>query len=208
MAEPAASDAARILYEAMDPAFTTGDEGREWVALKLCMALTAGGLSKVFDYVIPKGDGEPWELVLDPATCPVEVLPWLAQFDGAVLLPSMTDAEKRATIIAPATFERGTVRQIIEVAKRRLTGTKTVTVTERYTGDAWKIQVKTIAGETPEEAATKADIEREAKPIGILLFMNAASVWSWKTMRETVEFNTWLKVREKAATWLAVRTHE
>ena len=140
---------------------------------------------------------------------PIEQVPdWLAQFGGSVLTPDMDEAEKREAILEPSNFERGTLRWLEQVAKRRLTGTKTVTITERYTGSAYKLQVKTITSETPESAATKADIEREAKPVGILLFFNSISTWTWKTMRETVEYNTWLKAREKSSTWFKLRTHE
>lgn len=208
MAEPAASDAARQLYAALEPAFTDGDEERGWPALKLCMAICASALTQIYGYVVPENGGVPWEVVLDPAKAPPEVLDWLAQFGGSVLTPEMDEAEKREAILEPSNFERGTLRWLEQVAKRRLTGTKTVVITERYTGSAYKLQVKTITSETPESAATKADIEREAKPVGVLLFFNTASVWSWKTMRETVEYNTWLKVRTASPTWLAVRTHE
>ena len=208
MPEPEASDAARQLYEALDPAFTTGDDERDWVALKLCIAICSSVLTQVYGYVVPENGGVPWEAVLNPATAEPEVLDWLAQFGGSRLAPEMDDAEKREAITEPTNFERGTLAWLEQVARRRLTGTKTLLITERYTGDPWKLQIKTIAGETPEEAATKAEIEAEAKPIGILLFFNSISTWTWKTMRETVEYNTWLKARTKAATWLILRTHE
>lgn len=208
MPEPEASDAARELYDSLSPASTTGHEDRDWVALKLCMGLSAGPLSQIYTYVIPAPGGVGWEIVLDPANAPVEVLEWLAQFDGAVLKPEMSEAERRAAITSPQAFGRGTLAAIEETIKRRLTGTKTVIITERYTANPWRVRIETLEAETPDQAAIEEDLRREQKPIGILFFFNERVVWTWKEMREEVEWNTWAKVQEKGATWLDVRTHE
>jgi hypothetical protein len=136
------------------------------------------------------------------------VLPWLAQFDGAVLTSDMSTAAQRDAIRDPQAFGRGTKAAIEAVVKRRLTGTKAVIVEERYTGDAWRLRISTLEDETPEPAETRADIIREQKPIGILLLFNERVVWDWLELREEAETNTWLKVREKFDTWFDVRTYE
>lgn len=208
MPEPDASEAARELYEALDPAFTTGDEEREWVTLMLCEVLVSGNIDAIHEYVT-ETDGFPgWQILLDPLRAPAVVLPWLSQFDGAELLPVMDEAARRAAITDPEAFGRGTIEAMESVVKRRLTGTKTVIVTERYTGKAWRLRIETLAPETPEPTATEADLRSQQKPIGIVLFFNDRPLWTWKEMREEPAYSTWKKVREEEPTWFDVRTHE
>lgn len=208
MPAPSPSAAALELYEQLEPAFTDGDAGRGYPTLWLCVALTTGNISLIHDWVTDQEDRPGWQVLLDPARAPTIILPWLAQFDGAVLLPSMTDAAKRDTIRNPAAWERGTVSFLETVAKRHLTGSKTVVVTERYTGSAWKIRVETLTVETPEAAVTEREIREEAKPIGIVLFFNSRATWTWGLMNEQAEYNTWAKLQAKLATWGAVIAHE
>lgn len=198
--------AAGELYEALSPAFsaldTSGSLGR------FCSVITGGDLELIHEWVTDTELGPGWQILLDPSRAPAILLPWLAQFDGAVLLPRMNEEEERLTITSPQAFGRGTVAQIEEVAKRGLTGTKTVVITERYTGSAWRMQIKTLPGETPDPVRLKAEIEAQAKPIGILLFFNEANAINWGELRTREASNTWLKTRTKYATWLAVRTAE
>lgn len=208
MAEPVASEAARELYDALGPAFSDGDEDREWAMLKFCIALTTGSTSLIHEWVTDTETQLGWQILLDPANAPEAVLPWLAQFDGAVLTPEMSVEEQRDAIRNPQAFGRGTVAAIEAVAKRRLTGTKSVVVEERYTGDAWRLRIVTLEAETPEPEETRADIIREQKPIGIVLLFNERVPWNWKELREEAATNTWLKVREQFSTWFDVRTHE
>lgn len=202
----ALTEAATELYEALSPAFAELDT--DGSLERFCTVITSGDLSLIHDWVTDSAVGPGWQVLLDPSRAPALVLPWLAQFDGAVLLPRMSEAEERLTITSPQAFGRGTIAQIEEVAKRGLTGSKTVVITERYTESAWKIQIKTLPGETPEPARLKEEIERDAKPIGIVLFFNEASAITWLELRTREASNTWLKARTKYATWLALRTSE
>jgi len=194
------------LYEALSPAFSELDA--DGSLLRFCRVITSGDMESIWSWVIDTEFGPGWQILLDPARCPAIILPWLAQFDGAVLLPRMSEAEQRLTITSPQAFGRGTIAQMEEVAKRGLTGSKTVVITERYTENAWRIQIKTLPGETPEPARLKAEVEEQAKPIGIVLFFNESNVITWLELRTREPSNTWKKVREKYATWLACRTSE
>lgn len=206
MAEPVASEAARELYNALAPAYTAGDEDNDWPMLKFCIALTTGSTTKIHEWVTDNEGRPGWQILLDPNLAPAEVLPWLAQFDGAVLTPEMTEEAERNAIRSPESFGRGTVEAIEAVAKRRLTGTKSVIITERYTGKAWRMLIETLEAETPEPEETRREIEEQQKPIGILLFFNERVAWTWLELRE--EKATWLKVREDFATWFDARTFE
>jgi hypothetical protein len=202
---PEVSPAALELYEAMDPAFTAPDPAHDYTLLKLCGALTTGNIDLIFEIVTDRAAGPGWQILLDPERCPAAALPYLAQFVGAVLTPNMNEAERRAAISEPEGFGRGTPSAIVAVAKRRLTGTKTVLLVEFYTGNAYRMKLVTLESETPEPEETLADILREQKPIGIRLFYNASPDWDWEELM--LEQATWNDVMAEFATWDAVTTH-
>lgn len=206
MARPEVSAATELLYEALDPAFTQTDEETEWATLKLCAALTVGDLDFIYEVVTDSDISPGWQILLDPDRAPVAALPYLAQFAGAILRPDMDEEAQRNAIKAPEAFGRGTLAQLIAVTQRRLTGTKAVVVTERYTNDAWRVRIETLTSETPEPARTEAEVLEAAKPIGILMFFNTRVAWTWLELRG--EEATWKKVREDFGTWHDVRTAE
>lgn len=209
MAKPAASEAALDLYAALDPPFTQFDEEHDWAALKFCMALTAGNIDLIHELVTEAGDRPPWQILFDPENCPEIALPYLAQFVGARISPDMSEAQIREAIREPQAFRRGTIPAIEEVAKRRLTGTKTVIIEERYTGLPWRLRIVTLVEETPDPATTEREITEEQKPIGILLFFNRRANWTWGEIKaEIATYPTWLSLRTAFATWFIVRTHE
>jgi len=196
---PEVSAAAEDIYAAMNPAFTAPDPEHDYAMLRLCAALTTGNLDLIFEIVTDTEVGPGWEILLDPERCPAIALPFLSQFPGVKLTPSMSEAEQRAAISNPEAFGRGTPDAMVAVAKRRLIGTKFVAIQERYTGLAYRTKISTIEAETPEPEETLADIVREQKPIGIRLFFNSSPAWSWKELAE--EESTWTKVIAKYATW-------
>lgn len=209
MPKPDASPAALEIYEGLESAFTRGDEERDWIALKICMAITAGRLDLLHSYLIDDITNLPaWAVIFDPERCPAPALPYLAQFSGAILTPEMDEAARCAAIQTPEAFSRGRKKSLEAVVKRRLTGTKAVIVTERYTGSAWKVRVETIEAETPEPEETVADIKRYQLPIGTILFFNSRLVWSWGEAKESAEFPTWGDVKANFDSWLAFRTYE
>lgn len=209
MPRPEASPAAEEIYAALEPAFTQGDEDRDWISLKICMAITAGRLDLLHSYLIDDITNLPaWAVIFDPERCPEEALPYLAQFGGAVLTPEMDEAARRAAIQTPEAFSRGRLASLEAVAKRRLTGTKAVVITERYTENAWRLRIETIEAETPDPEGTEADIIAYQKPVGIVLFVNSRVVWDWGEAKASLEFPTWKSVKEGFATWFDYRTFE
>lgn len=207
--KPEASPAALEIYSALEPAFTAGDEERDWLTLRICMALVAGRIDLLWEYLVDDENDLPaWAILLDPARCPEAALPWLAQFGGAVLTPEMDEAARRAAIQTPEAFSRGRLASLEAVAKRRLTGTKTVLVEERYTADPWRLRVTTLEEETPDPDGLKADLLRYSKPVGILLFLNTRVAWVWGEAKESLEFPTWKTVKEGFATWKSYRSYE
>lgn len=209
MARPDASAAAEELYEALDPAFTIADEANDWVSLKICMALAAGRLDLLHGYLIDdETDRDQWAIVFDPTTAPVEALPYLAQFAGAIIRPSMDDEERRGAVQAPEVFSRGRLGSIEALVKRHLTGSKTVLITERYTLNGWRLRIETLDEETPDEDAIIAEVEELQKPIGIVLFFNKRINWVWEEAAVSLEYPTWEAVAAGFATWEDYRTYE
>jgi hypothetical protein len=198
-APPPASAAALELYEGLGPAFTQNDEAFGWAALKLCGALVTRNIDLIYEIVTDSDSGPGWQILLDPSRCPAICLPFLAQFVGARLTPAMTVEQQRDAISNPEGFGRGTPAAMVAVTKRRLTGTKTVLLLERYTGLAYRTKILTLESETPEPAETLADLKLQQKPIGIRLFFNTSPDSTWAEVLE--EKTTWKKVEEGWATW-------
>lgn len=207
--KPDASPAAAELYEALGPAFTANDPTNDYLALKVCMALTAGQIDRLHSYLVDDVlDRDQWAPVFNPLTAPAEALPYLAQFSGAILQPEMDAAAQREAIQAPEAFGRGRPASIISAIKRRLTGTQTVLLTERYVDNPWWIRVETLAEETPDPDGIVAYLETFQKPIGIRLFFNERAAWTWGLAKESEDSPTWADVVTDFDTWLDYRTYE
>lgn len=205
MPAPPVSAAALEVYEGLKPTLTLPDEETGYTTLLLCDALVTGNIDLIYEIVTYRGETPGWTILLDPDECPAVALPYLAQFVGARLTPDMTEADQRAAIKEPEGFGRGTPAAIVAVAKRRLTGTKTVLLVEFYTGNAYRMKLVTLESETPDPTGTLRDILREQKPIGIRLFFNASPDWTWAEL--VLEQATWADAVEEFASWGAVTTH-
>lgn len=154
---------ADITYEALGvwaEADETGD------LRKFVEALTSP-VEGIYDRVRDTDDAPSWSTLFDPATCPVENLPYLAQFVGVELTESMTETEKREAITEPVGFARGTPAAIRIAITRTLTGTKRIVIKEREPS-AYGVYIRTFSAETPSAAATEAAI-RAVKPAGLVL---------------------------------------
>lgn len=108
-----------------------------------------------------------WSAIVDINRCPDEGIEWLGQFVGVVIPAGTTDADARTLIISQQDKLRGTPGAIIRAAQLHLTGTKQVTLRERF-GDPYFLQVITRTGETPNPTQSLADIMTQ-KPAGIVL---------------------------------------
>lgn len=113
--------------------------------------------------------GDPgWSPMFDADRAPPEALAWLAQIVGMTVTPADGVAESRWRVgNAVGGVRRGSLTTMIAVAKRLLTGNKTVVVTER-TSDAWHFAVRTRTSETPSSAAVLAALTA-AKPAGLIM---------------------------------------
>jgi hypothetical protein len=105
----------------------------------------------VIEAIIDRIDSPTSSALTDPQTCNIEWLPWLGQLVGVrVPFPVADESAARAQVQGALTSApAGSRPAIIQTVQTILTGTKSVTITDHYTGDPWKIQVNTLAVETP-----------------------------------------------------------
>ena len=191
MTRPAVGNVGESLYASMAPiAIATDDEGRDWPLLKFCGAITSG-LEQAHTYIADNADGPGWRSVLDPWTAPEAALPYLAQFTGVTLEPALTVEQQRSKIALPENLARGTVAAMVAAAQRTLTGAKSVSIGERYGGNAYQLFVRTNADETPDEAATRAALLTQ-KPAGIVMDYDVVTGQAWSDVEAT--YDDWADV--------------
>ena len=209
MAAPTVTDATSELYDALTPFAALDTDLNGWALLNLCAAICAADLDQIHGYVTDTDELPGWGIVLDPEQAPVEVLDWLAQFVGVVVTPSMDADAKREAILLPRGFQRGTLAAMTQAVAATLDGSKTVLITERNdrsdlgTDMPYRLTVRTIDTETPDEALTHAAAVSQ-KPIGILLNYERIAVWDWGDLQAAEA--TWADVQADFATWLEART--
>lgn len=173
MAQPPIGTVAQEIYDGIAP-LAFDDEANDWVLAYYCEAI-GRQIELVAELALTDIDGEDgWSLLLDLDRCPSDSLAYLAQFNGTTLKAGLSDADQRARIAAAAGFARGTRAALIEAVRVTLTGGQDVHVRERYNEAdpgpdyAYYLQVRTLASETPDPAASLA-ASISQKPAGIIL---------------------------------------
>ena len=188
------------LYAMLEP-WAGEDEENGWALLTYCNALgTMFQPLEDLERDTPEGPG--WSALLDLDRCPDFALPWLAQFVGVRPPPGSTPAEQRAMIDQHLGWERGTPASIVNATKATLTGTQTVVMRERYGGDPYVLQVRTVTAETPDATATKNAILTQ-KPGGIVLDYAAIAGQDYTTLKTR---GTYATVKSTYPDYNAVKT--
>ena len=178
-------------------ALASNDQANGWAHAILCEGIQRM-IVRVAEVYDPPGDIPPGAPLLDPALCPDWALPWLAMVVG-VTLPSGADPETQRTIITSvAGWQRGTPAALRAAAQLTLTGTKTVYFRERDGGNAYRLEVVTLIGETPDQAALLRVVTAQ-KPGGIVLSLRQVVTWDWQEV--TTEVATWALLKQDYATW-------
>ncbi len=171
---PVVGEVAEDLYAALSPAMTDRDEENDWALLWFLGGLGVS-MQAVWDLVQADDSYDGWLRMLDPDTAPEIALGYLGQYAGAELQPGWTEQEKRDAIKTPSGFRRGAPAAFIQAVQRTLTGTKTVTLEERYTGEAYQMNFDTLEGETPDTNSTIRSA-LSAKPAGLQLYYGGTLV--------------------------------
>lgn len=185
MPRPEVTQAAELLYGRLWP-YTLEDEANEWHLLLFCDAIAGELFEQVRSYVADREDMLGWEVVFNVDTCPVEALPYLAQFVGVHFEPSETVEQQRNKIKERPAFKRGTPASLVAAAKLRLTGGKNVYMEERFEGFAYRLLIRVLGKETPDPDGTKADILKQ-KPAGIKLVFEVVSMKTYAEIKADYE---------------------
>lgn len=193
MTQPVISELAQEIYDDLAP-LAYADEENGWVLAYWIDALCSIA-EQIATYARDQEDGTPgWAIVMDVDNAPEEVLPWLAQFVGARLSDSLTEGEKRTFIKEVGGWKRGTVAEIAAAVAPFLTGTKTVTITERFdpanptVDSAYHFQIRTLASETPDSAVTEAAVLAR-KPAGLIMHYSTYTGYEYGDMTEWTDYD-------------------
>ena len=170
-------------YERLGQAITRHDEPAGWPIATLLQALTDGLEHSAQPLLVG------WGTILDPSTCPVTWLPWLAQAVGATIPFGMAEEDARELIKNPPGWLAGTPAALINPVKATLTGTKAVVLEEHVQGDPWAVNITTFEAETPDPSATE-QAARDALEAGFDLAYEMASGWTFNELADTgITFN-------------------
>jgi tail protein P2 I len=152
-------------------------------------------------YTFDAGEDWGWTVLYDPARCPPESLPHLAQYVGEVLPAGSTVADQRTLISGRAHMRRGTPWAISASLKPYLTGAQAVLVTERYGGVADELLVNTYGGQTPDPTQV-LEVLKSVIPADVRLTYVTSAGQIWNTVKTTNA--TWQAVKTKYPTWNGV----
>lgn len=177
--EPEPTNMGARLRERTQP-IAPDDAAHGWAHAYLCEAL-GRMLEQVADVFDPEGDVPPLAPILDPDLCPAWALPWLAQLVGVQLPAGVSESAARTLIKDVSGFKRGTPDALRAAAGMFLTGSQTVYFRERDGGDAYRLEVVTRTGETPDPAAVLAALMAQ-KPGGIVLGYRTIETWDYQEM--------------------------
>jgi hypothetical protein len=171
MTRPVVGEVAEEMYRRMGPV-TDQDEVLGWPLLTYVGAFCDTYLQDIDDLSSDQPTYGGWGGIMNPDTAPLYALPWTAQFVGVRYNSALSQADNIALIKEPTGWKRGSPQAIIAAIKPFLTGSKSVVLTERYTGDAYKVLVTTQTGECPNVPAMQAAALAQ-KPAGILMTFSA-----------------------------------
>jgi hypothetical protein len=147
-----------------------------------------------FDWETDDDAGEGWTRLFDPDLCPAEALPYLAQVLGETLPVGLGEAASREWIKDNPNARRGTAESVFLATQRHLTGSRLVSMFERYNSVVDQVAIRTNASETPSPAQTRADI-LSVLPADVILDYLTVTGFTW----DDAEVNTWTAA--KASTW-------
>lgn len=129
-------------------------------------------------------------ILVDPDRAPRGWLPWLSQFVDARIPESglSTQAEEIARIKDPPRRRRGTVPAMVELLQQYLLTSKTVIVTERVGGNAWRGTLAVFNAELKAGvtiAQLQALINTEQKPAGMIITVTGVTPTTYNALRDT-----------------------
>jgi hypothetical protein len=194
-----ASNLWELLYESMGYHLES-DEENDFALRKLCEALCFP-MQPIYDLVRERDGQKGCAMLLDPDQCPVQWLPYLAQWVGAVLTPGMSEEQRRLEIKEPTSWKRGQVPSIELIAKRESSvDDPWVRVRSRFPGPG-EIYIRRLASETPNPARVETELLEHGVPAWELLDFG---VIEGVTVADVAASEKWTTVADLAAAFATV----
>jgi hypothetical protein len=160
-------------------------------------------------YVSADDEEENWSILFDPDECPVEALPYLAQYVGERLPTGLAEPLAREWIKDAPNQLRGTMYAIFRAAQRTLTGSRSVQIKERNgvlgEDDADRLSVVTYTQETPDPDAVLADL-LTVVPADIVLDYQVLSGQTWDDV--ATAYADWTAEAAANADWATLAGHQ
>jgi hypothetical protein len=146
---------------------------------------------------------EAWQVLFDPDLIPAKGLPYLAQFLGERLPEGISEPLAREWLNDNPNRYRGTPYSIFRAAQRHLTGSRSVSMSERDDGagpgsNVEYLQIVTFTSETPDPVQTEADI-RSVLPADVILEYQSLPGQTWSDV--DAAFADWTAADAAYTTW-------
>jgi hypothetical protein len=170
------------------------DERWGWAHAILCEAM-ALPFKEMADVIDPPDPYPPWSPLFHIDLCPIWGLPWLAQIVGVRLPPGLDDAQMREAIVGLSAQAQGSPSALRVAIGLSLTGSKTVYFRERDAGDAYRLEVVTLASQTPDVEQARRNLISQ-KPAGIILSFRTTAGWDYQALRDSPTYLTYANVRD------------
>lgn len=177
MAAPTLNPTAEVVYSWLGRALTDPDSVNGWAYAWLVEVATAS-LDEVEQVTRGRDGRVGWQIAFDPDEVPAGLLPWLAQFVGETFPATLPEADRRARLLTPAGWYRGTPDALRRAVREQLTGSQLVELIEKYTADPWLVRVTVYDSQVPDQAALEAAI-MGALPAGIDFDLNVLAGQTW-----------------------------
>ncbi len=204
--KPTLEREAAHLYQQIEPP-QRDDETWGWVGAYLCRALMKP-IEKFAAWALDQGARPGYSVLMDLDECPDEALPWLSQFNGTVLDPTLTPGEWRRQIREARGRFRGTTRSLESDVKATLTGTKRVNVFPRSLSPFRELVV-TAESETPDSAVTLAAVnDPQGRPFWMVYELIVSDIWIVAELERAYTHRSIAEFEAAFATVAEVETHE
>jgi hypothetical protein len=188
-----------LLYESLG-FHRDDDEAFNFSLRKWCEAECAP-LQGVYDLVREREGLSGWAILFGADECPVERLPYLAQYPGVVITPEMDEEQIRNEIREPTGWKRGQPESIRIALRRTLTGEEPLVIIRPRTPEAGHHYIRTLKSQTPDPERTKR-VLREKTPAWEKLDYEAID---GVTVLDVASSAKWTTVADLAAAWPSVK---
>lgn len=166
MTQPAVGYMTQKMYDAIKQ-WHTDDAENGWAGLRFCQAVCEAGLEIVATLSRDTTNGPGWSALLDLNRCPIEDLPYLAQFRGVQIPGGLSPEAQRAVILSQPSAARGRPATIIAAVKQTLSGSQHIALVERDTSP-YHATIQVYQVQVVDEALTLAAIAAN-KPAGLII---------------------------------------